>query len=214
MLSPADLRRPLGLGWHLLASIDTGTYMSASFTLFPPDSHDCFIVEEFPNYRYIGGAIELLGYSIPEWSRAVVDRYRAYCPGVSKLKAWADENSQFKTELAHYNIHLMPNRHKLELRTEIAREYFQNYRAWLAPWLTVLPYELEHASWPDAETSAGRFQREKSNDHTLDTIEHTLSRRPRHASMVRSKKPSFLDQFLSANPLSVRPAVDPHLGRH
>lgn len=214
MYTPTDLRRPLPSGWQLLAGIDTGTYMSATFTLFPPDDVFAFVVYEAPNYRYVGGEIELLGDSIPEWSRAVVDEYHRYAPGVTRLKAWADQNSQFKTELSHYNITLLSNLRKLELRVEITREYVRNRRVLLAPWLKVLPYELEHAAWPDDTTSAGRFERVKSDDHTLDTLEHVLSRRPRHASMTASRGESFVERHLREHQWrDVTPVVDPHLGR-
>lgn len=214
MLSPKDLRRPLMPGWQLIAGVDTGTYMSASFWLFPPDTFDAFCVQEFANYRYVGGEIELLGYSVPEWSRAVLDEYHRYVPGVSKLRAWADQNSQFKTELLHYGLVLMSNLRKLELRVEISREYVNNRRAHLAPWLSVLPYEMENARWPDEATSAGKFERIKQDDHTLDTMEHVLSRRPRHKSMVKEKNESFIDRFLRQNKSpDLEPRTDTHLGR-
>jgi len=215
MLSPKDLRRPLPSGWQLIAGIDTGTYMSCSFWLFPPDSHETFCVYEAPNYRYVGGEIELLGYSVPEWSRAVLDEYKRFCPGVTKLKAWADQNSQFKTELQHYNIVLLANLRKLELRVEISREYVNNRRAHYAPWLSVLPYEMENARWPDEATSAGKFERIKQDDHTLDTMEHVLSRRPRHKAMLREKPETFRERFLRQNKIvDLDPNIDAHLGRH
>ncbi len=215
MLTANDLRRPLRPGWKLLAAGDTGTYMSMVFILFPPDAHDAFVVEEFPNYRYIGGEIELLGDSIPEWSRGVMGAFRQYCPGVTKLKGWCDENSQFKTELKNYSIILRGNPRKLELRVEIAREYFQHKRIFLAPWLSVLPYEIEHAVWPDDTNSAGRFEREKENDHTLDCLEHILSRRPRHAALVARTKKSFVQQQLDQSKgwrTMLAPKGDPHMG--
>lgn len=191
--------------------------MSATFTAFPPDSFDAFVLEEFPNYRYIGGEIELLGGdigSIPGWSRWVHDAYQAYLPG-KRLHAWCDENSQFKTELKNYRLHLQGNKRKLELRVEISREYFNNQRIHLAPWLTVLPWEIEHAAWPDEASSAGRFEREKTNDHTLDTMEHTLSRRPRHASQVQVKSRSFVQKFMDQHRRKdIGPKSDPHLGKN
>jgi hypothetical protein len=216
MLDLTDLRRPLPAQWKLFVSVDTGTYMSATFTAFPPDSIDGFVVEEFPNYRYIGGAIELLGGtvgSVPGWSRWVLDSYRKYVPHKTRLHAWCDENSQFKTELRNYGIIAQGNKRKLELRVEITREYFINRHAHLAPWLSVLPWEIEHAVWPDEASSAGRFEREKDNDHTLDTIEHTFSRRPRHSSQVTGKKQSFVERWMAmhARP-NLAPRVDPHLG--
>lgn len=212
MLTPKDLRRPLPPSWKFEAAIDTGTYMSCCFILFPPDSLDAFVVEEFPNYRYVGGEIELLNESIPEWTRRVHASFRKYVPGVTRLKAWADSNSQFKTELARYHIHLMSNSRKLELRVEITREYVLSHHLWIAPWLSVLPYEFEHAKWPDGTTSAGRYERVKEHDHTLDTVEHICSRRPRHASMVEPKTKSFLDQHRALNPPVIPGPVDSHLG--
>lgn len=212
MLSPTDLIRPLPQGWTLLAGMDSGTYMSGGLILFPPDVPDAFVVYEQPNYRYVGGTIELLGESVPEWARAFVAEYKKYVPHVSAVPVWGDENSQFKTELAHYGIHWRPNNRKLELRVEIAREYVQNRRVWLAPWLSILPYELEHAVWPDATSSAGRFERLKEHDHTLDWFEHILSRRPKHLSMLPDHKESFLEQHLRQHKvMDVQPG-DPHLG--
>lgn len=214
MLAPSDLRRPLSSGWSILVGMDTGTYMSALFVLFPPDSGHCYFAEEFPNYRYVGGEPELLGYSVPEWSREVFDAYRRYRPGVSRLHGWCDENSQFKTELRHYNLIAQGNKRKLELRVEITREYMSHRRAWFAPWLSVLPWEFEHAQWPDEMTSAGKFERLKVDDHTLDCAEHVLSRRPRHASILREKKESFLDAHLRLHRRrDMQPSLDPHLGR-
>lgn len=213
MLSPRDLRRPLPGGWTILAGLDTGTYMSASFTLFPPDSIDAFVVEEFPNYHYVGGEIELIDESIPEWSARVLAAYRRYRPNAAKLHLWCDENSQFKTELHRYHLIAHGNKHKLELRVEVTREYFNNRHAYLAPWLSILPYELEHATWPDDTSSAGRFERLKTNDHTLDTIEHVFSRRPRAGSMSRRKPESFVERHLRLHRRrDISPQIDPHLG--
>ena len=91
---------------------------------------------------------------------------------------WADANSQFKRELINYDLYLLPSKHTRETRTEVTREYFQHRRIYLAPWLEILPFELENASWPDETTAAGRFERVKDRDHTLDWLEHVLSHRP------------------------------------
>jgi len=216
VLTAADLRRPLPPQWELLVGGDTGTYMSAVFILFPPNdvSPDAFILEEFPNYRYVGGEIELLGGelgSIPSWSREVVQAYRSYMPHKTKMPMWVDVNSQFKHELNNYNITCRGNTLKLELRVEISREYLNNRRVHLAPWLSVLPWELEHAVWPDDTSSAGRFEREKTNDHTLDGVEHVLSRRPKHKSMLREKSETFLVRFQREHR---RPELAPRLDRH
>lgn len=213
-LTPAQLRRPVPSDWKVSFAADTGTYMSGAITLFPPDSFDCYVVEEFPNYRYVGGEIELLGESIPEWCRRVRATFALYRPGV-KVKGRCDENSQFKTELQHHKVYLRGNPRKLELRVEIAREYFQNKRVWLAPWLSILPWELEHAVWPDDTNSAGRFERLKESDHTLDCVEHILSWRPRHKAIVQQHTKSFVAKELEQHKgwrSLMAPAGDAHLG--
>lgn len=220
LVATLDLRRrfrlrPLPSGWRLYMAADTGTYLSAAFIAFSPDSLDAFILETFPNYRYVGGEIELLGESIPEWSRRVMASFNEYIPGSSRIKGLCDENSQFKTELATYGIVLRGNRKKLELRVEIAREYFQNRRVWFAPWLDgVLAYEIEHACWPDDTNSAGKFERLKEQDHTLDCVEHILSMRPRNKALAQTKRESFLQRQLREHRWRDRlpGRADPHLG--
>ncbi len=93
--------------------------------------------------------------------------------------AWVDSNSQFKQECLHHGIHLMANRQGREVRTEAARQYFQHDQIALAPWLSIVPYELEYAQWPDKTSAAGKYERFKVNDHALDCVEHVLSRHPR-----------------------------------
>ncbi len=216
MLSLRNLNLPLPPSWTMYAACDTGTYMSAVLALAPPDTHDLLVVETFENYRYVGGEIELLGDSIPEWARRVKTAADKYKPGKSRLHLWCDENSQFKTELANYGLALQGNPRKLELRVEVTREYFNSHHLWLAPWLAtgVLAYELEQAIWPDDTNSAGRFERAKLNDHTLDCIEHICSRRPRHKAMIREKKKSFLEQEFAQHEgwRMMQVSRDPHLG--
>lgn len=208
--------RPLPIGWKFYFAADTGTYMSGAFVAFPPDSLDAYVLETFANYRYVGGVIELNGESIPEWSRRVIAAWKEYVPGKTKLKGLVDQNTQFKFELQHYDIHLHGNPVELELRVEITREYFANRRIHLAPWLdSVLAYELEHAAWPDDTNSAGKFQRLKEQDHTLDCIEHVCSQRPRNKKLTQRKAESFLDRHLREHGWRDRlgSRVDPHLGR-
>lgn len=214
MLTIRDLRHPLPSSWAILAAVDTGTYMSGTLAVFPDSHpHDAFVIHEQPNYRYVGGEIELNNVSVPEWSREFLATYLRFKPGASRLHCWCDENSQFKTELLNYGLVLEGNRRKLELRVEISREYMQNGRVHMAPWLSVLPYEMEHAAWPDSATSAGRFERIKENDHTLDCLEHTLSRRPRAKAQVQKKKLSFLDQMrLQHGRHDLPRPADTHLG--
>lgn len=217
MLTFDDLARPLPNDHQLLVGFDTGTYMAAAFTLITPDPYSAITIAEFPNYRYVGGEIELLGMSNPEWARAVHAAYNRLKPGSTKVHGWVDSNTQFKAELANYGLVLHGNNKQLELRVEIAREYINAHdppRFYLAPWLSVLPYEMENAQWPDEATSAGRFVRLKHHDHTLDCVEHVLSRRPRTRLLNRERKESFLERFLRENRRADRKVGDPHLGRH
>lgn len=186
-----NLRIPVG--WEVVGGADTGTFYSAGLVAFSP-SGDAFVLEEFPNYRYVAGQPERdESLTIPEWSKAVVER-------VTQLGAranfWADANSQFKRELINYDICLLPSKHTRETRTEVTREYFQHGRIYLAPWLEILPFELENASWPDETTAAGRFERVKDRDHTLDWLEHVLSHRPMGAGLPAPRPPGrWADQF-------------------
>lgn len=214
MLGPERLTT-LPAGWDLLCACDTGTYMSALFMGVCPDPYGLLALEEFPNYRYVSNEIELLGMSVPEWARWVYKAHQRY-KQATKIHLWADPNSQFKTELAHYGLHLQSNFRGLELRVELAREYMQAkdpQLLFLAPWLKILPYELEHAEWPDETTSAGKFVRIKRDDHTLDCLEHCCSRRPRSKRLRPRKQESFLDRYLRENKSHIPKIADPHLGR-
>lgn len=209
MLSPEMLRLPPG--WELILGVDTGTYMSAVFVGISPEPWEAFALVEIPNYTYIAGEYELLGYSIPEWASLVVSTWRRLKP-YQKPHGWCDPNSQFKTELIHYGLILQGNQRGEELRTEIAREYFQQDKIRLAPWLEILPYELENAQWPPQESASGKFRRLKEKDHTLDCLEHALSRRPRTKRLMRSEKPSFIEQHLARHASRKGRRSDVHLG--
>jgi hypothetical protein len=162
-----------------LGAADTGTFTSAVFVALSPDG-DLVVFDEVPNYRYIGGRPELdEAMSISTWKRRVrvtMDRFE-----VGGL--WADQNSQFKRELllAPNSIMLYGAKARLEQRTEVLREYCSHGKLYLAPWLEVLPHELEQAAWPPEATAGGRFQRVKLHDHTLDGVEHLAALRPRSA---------------------------------
>lgn len=196
--------------YSLLVGADTGTYTSALLAAVGEDDN-VFFLSEHPNYRYVGGEIELTGISTPEWASEVVEAYRSLRQ-VEKVHGWVDPNSQFRQELIHYDLILHPNPRGLELRTEIARQYLQAGKLWLAPWLVVLPYELEQASWPEDTTVSGKFVREKYKDHTLDCFEHILSRRPRGRQLARERRPSFLDQMYQRYKIPGLRRGDPHLG--
>lgn len=198
----------------MLLGCDTGTYMGGVLAAVEPsDDNRIFVVAEFPNYHYVGGEIELTGISTPEWASWVVESYRRLVPRASKVHGWVDPNSQFRRELHNYDLVLHPNHRGLELRVEITREYMQANKIYFAPWLKILPYEMENARWPDQETVGGKFVREKRNDHTLDGLEHICSRRPRSRQLAREKKQSFLDKMLARNRMPSLRSIDPHLGK-
>jgi hypothetical protein len=162
-------------GWTISGGADTGTFYSSLLVAFDPDG-TAFVLEEFPNYRYLAGEIERdEAISIPRWAAEVRSRI-GHLGGHANF--WADPNSQFKGELRNYGISLLPARVPVETRTEITREYFEHNRIFLAPWLDVLPFELENASWPEEASLTGKFARVKDRDHTLDCLEHILARRP------------------------------------
>lgn len=162
-------------GWEIVGAVDTGTFYTALLVAFDPEG-TAYVLDEFPNYRYVaGGAERDEQMTIPKWSSWLAQRTHALG---GHLHYWADQNSQFKGELRNYQIHLLPAKVPVETRTEIAREYFEHGRIKIAPWVTVLPFELENAAWPEEATAAGKFSRVKDRDHTLDCLEHILARRP------------------------------------
>lgn len=209
------LRKCLRLppSYEYLLGGDTGTYCSIVLIAASDDpAPHVLVLEEFPNYRYVAGELELLGVSMAEWGSTVVSTVAAYT-GDDTCRVWADPNTQFRAEFRHYGIHLLPNTNGLELRTEVTRGYFQTGQIFLAPWLDVLPYELEQARWPPQETAAGTFRRLKTKDHTLDGLEHALSRKPRGRPHRPAPRPSFLEQMFAAHRRADTVRGDSHLGR-
>lgn len=196
-------------GWELVGAADTGTFTSALLVAFSPEG-EAFVIDEFPNYGYVASVPERdEAMTIPTWARELQLRTEALG---GRTFFWADSNSQFKKELSNYNITLMANKTPLEARTEITREYFQNNRIWLAPWLKILPFELENAAWPEEATAAGKFARIKDRDHTLDCLEHILSRRPKGKWMSSEKAKSTWAESYFGKKFKSRNEADPHLG--
>lgn len=200
---------PAGLpaGWAVQAACDTGTFYSALIVAFDPEG-TAWVLEEFPNYRYIAGEAEREEtITIPQWSAWVNE-------GLNRWNCrpwlWADNNSQFKYELRDRGLFLMAGTVPLEARTEITREYFQHGRIRLSKDLSILPYELESAKWPDEASLSGKFSRLKRNDHTLDPLEHILSHRPiGRMSHAKSKGSWAASQGLNRK----RASGNVHLGR-
>lgn len=172
-------------GWKIEGALDTGTYMAALFVALSPEG-EAFVFWEEPNYSYVASELELhKDSSITDWGRAV----RAMMLRFDVRYMWRDPNSQFTHELSnHYDIQSLGQSVKLEARTEISRTYFQLDRIWFASWLKILPYEVENAQWPEEHTAAGRYERLKKKDHTLDCLEHILARHP-HGRMLVQPKP-------------------------
>lgn len=163
-------------GWELVGAADTGNFYSALLVAFNPDG-EAFVIDEFPNYRYIADKPERNeALTIPQWARNISRRHLQL--GGRGGGFWADKNTQFKAELRNYGVHLLGASAPVETRNEIAREYFQHNRVHLAPWVTVLPFELENAAWPEEASASGKFARIKDRDHTLDCLEHILAKRP------------------------------------
>lgn len=212
MLKLSDMRKPRG--WEVYAGADTGTYMGGVICLISPQL-ELFVVEEFPNYRYVGdGTIEEIGMTVSEWIRSFALRLR-FWTGETKVAAWVDANTTFKTEVGH-GLRFRMNKKPLELRTEITREYMRNSRIHLMPWLKVLPYELQEAKFPEHESAGtGRMQRIKVKDHTLDGLEHVCSRRP-HPDFVlgKPKELSAMEKHLQQHSVQQvgHSMGDPHLG--
>lgn len=182
-------------GWEIVHGADTGTYYTALTVAFSPTG-EAFVLDEYPNYDYVAGTPERdEAVTIPGWARWVVSTTQSL-GSANRSSFWADPNSQFKAELRQYGINLLPAKVPVEARTEITREYFQHGRIWLAPWLKILPFELENAQWPEEATAAGKFQRVKDRDHTLDCLEHILARRPSGRILgVKPKTGRWLTSF-------------------
>jgi hypothetical protein len=176
---------------------------------------DAYILDELTNYRYVANTPELdPTASIVSWA----DQFtRMAALWKTRPMAWVDSNSQFKSEFAHHGVQLLANLRGREVRTEAARQYFQHQRIFMAPWLSMLPYELENAVWPDKTTAAGKYERLKINDHALDCLEHVLSRHPRGTSKAQPPpvQPLIGDVQWMGSPIRKRKrgnAIDVHLG--
>jgi hypothetical protein len=200
--------------WRVEIGADTGTYCAALVVALDPDG-TAYVLDELTNYRYVANTPELDDdSSIVRWCQGVI---RLAALWQTRPVAWVDSNSQFKQECLHHRLHLVSNKRGREVRTEATRQYFQHQKIFLAPWLSILPYEVESAQWPEMTTSAGRYERVKTNDHVLDCLEHVLSRHPRAhrppPEPVVTPVPGNIQWLGSAIRKPVRRAAsDPHLG--
>ena len=200
--------------WRIEIGADTGTYCAAVIIGVSPEG-DAYILDELTNYGYVANTPELdPTASIVSWALQLI---RMAALWKTRPMAWVDSNSQFKSELAHHGVQLLANMRGREVRTEAARQYFQHQKIFLAPWLKILPYELENAQWPDKTTAAGKYERLKINDHALDCLEHVLSRHPRGSAKATPPpvQPMVGDVQWMGSPIRKRKRgtpVDSHLG--
>lgn len=177
-----------------------------------PGEDTVLVVDEITNYQYVGdGQIESLNMSTTQWGDQVVERWRYFAPKTYPAP-WVDPETTFAKELRRCKMVLRRNtKRSPELRTQVTKEYFDQNRVRLVPWLGVLPVELFAAKWPDRE-GGGATERETGNDFTLSALEHILSRRPRPKPRPPQARSSFLDNYYRQHK-RVRPRrVDPHLG--
>lgn len=176
-----------------------------------PEEDVTLAVDEIANYQYVGdGQIESLNLSTTQWGDTVVDHWRFFAPNTYP-QPWVDPETTFTKELRRCKMRLRRNvKRSPELRTQVAREYFQYNKIKLAPWLSVLPVELFAAKWP--ETDGGAAERETGRDYTLSALEHILSRRPRPKTPPPQVKSTFLDEYYRRYKRMGPRRVDPHLG--
>jgi hypothetical protein len=200
--------------WQIEIGADTGTYCAALVVGIAPEG-TAYVLDELTNYRYVANTTELDDES--SMIRWTDELKRMAALWKTRPVAWVDANSQFKMECLHHGVHLLANKRGREVRTEAARQYFQHQKIYLAPWLSMLPYEVEYAQWPESTSAAGKYERLKVNDHVLDCLEHVLSRHPRSKpkKQERTVQMAFGSVQWMGSPIrkrAKRAPVDSHLG--
>lgn len=204
------LKLPSSTTFSLGAKV--GRFSSAVIVALIPD-HPVIVVEEMPNYHYVGdGEIELAGFkSIVEWGEYVVRTWASYAGPSPPCRAWVEPETEFEKELARCKMRLRRNyKHSAELRTEVLREYFQDSKILFTPWLDVLPNEVQRARWPPEESSAYQV-RAVGQDYTLHALEQVISRRPMAVPVTKPKRSHWLQQYLNQHRIH-RTRGDVHLG--
>lgn len=188
-----------------------GRFSSAVITAAIAD-YPLMVVAEIPNYHYVGdGEIELSGMTTVEWGESVVRTFKQIAGKDARCSAWVDPTTEFATELRRCKLIVKKNLKKgPELRTEVLREYFMDNLIMLMPWLTVLPYEIGRARWPD-EASSDDQVRATGQDYTLASLEHVVSRRPKSTEIADQKATTALEKIRQARVIKAR-SYDPHLG--
>lgn len=197
---------------YLMGARLIGRFYSAVILAAIPE-YPVLVVSEIPNYHYVGdGEIELAGMTPVEWAETVVREFRSFAGKNARCSAWADEDTEYDPDVRRRSkLYLKLNiKRGPELRTSTAREYFQENRVFLMPWLKVLPYEIGRARWPDEAAKAYQV-RATDHDYTLSAFEQAISRRPRGTQVVTRTARNFLEKLRMERNISAR-KVDPHLG--
>ena len=189
----------------------TGRFSSAVIIALIVD-HPVLVVEEIPNYHYVGdGEIELAGLTTVEWGELVVRTWRTYAGLNEPAKAWVDPDTEFTKEMKRCKLRLRKNEHHgPELQTEVLREYFHENRVLLAPWMEILPSEISRARWPAEESSAYQV-RARGQDYTLSALEQVISRRPEGKSLIVPAQPHWLSRRIAEANMGLT-KTDSHLG--
>jgi hypothetical protein len=188
-----------------------GRFSSAVILALIPE-HPVLVVDEVPNYHYVGdGEIELTGLSAVEWGESVVRQWRFYA-GKEPARAWVDPDTEFQKEMKRCKLRLRRNlKHGPELQVTVLREYFQENRIMLAPWLDILPNEISRARWPAEESNAYQV-RSRGQDYTLSALEQVISRRPIAVSRGKPAQPHWITRRIQeANQWDTK--TDAHLGK-
>ena len=188
----------------------TGRFSSAVIIALLPD-HPVLVIEEIPNYHYVGdGEIELSGLTSVEWGELVVRTWHSYA-GNTMAKAWVDPETEFTKEMKRCKLGLRKNvAHGPELQTEVLREYFHENKILLAPWLVILPSEISRARWPAEESSAYQV-RARGQDYTLSALEQVVSRRPAAKVFANPVTPHWITTRIQAANHGISKS-DSHLG--
>ena len=198
------------LNWQIVGGGDTGSKYSSVVAAFSSDEKPhLFFLDELANYRYVATELEQdETMTLSNWYEGSRQR-SLYWGGDGSF--WVDHNSQMKIDASiSSGMTLLPARVGPEARTEIFREYFQHDRVWIAPWLEILPYEIEMARYPPKETSTGVWRRIKEKDHTLDPAEHIAAQRGRGSKVKAAKKTTAIEKLLGLGPPRSEGRVDPH----
>lgn len=190
-----------------------GRFYSAVVLAAIPE-YPVMVVAEIPNYHYVGdGEIEEKGMTPVEWAESVVREFRSFAGKDARCSAWVDKETEYDPDVRRRSkLYLKLNKTRgPELRTSTTREYFQENRIVLMPWLKVLPYEIGRARWPDEGAKTYQIRVADSGDFTLHALEQAISKRPRGTELAAQPTTSALEKIRLARNVSAR-KYDPHLG--